>query len=320
MTDLFGSLLVDSLVPRWKHYALGTALFTWFVTAGLVLLAQPRIADVDSCDGWHMIVCWPLTHGTAGRWALAIGAGVVVVGTAALVNGLAPSLFATLAGANWPARAECWAAGRRRRHATRRAGLRTRFLDGKVYSKKTGSLRAQERWRHYPRVETEATRIGNTLAAAREHVLKAYGLNVAAVWGPLVTAMPDAARIRLAEHSNNVYLRTQQLLFALLTPLWLLIAVTAEWAWPSRLIVAGVLLLVSAVSIVFAWHRVCAMAEEYADHMEDLVMVYRRDLYAASGLGMPKTTAEERVIAEQLGRWLLNHRTTALPLTWSPPP
>lgn len=320
MTDLFGSLLVDSLVPRWKHYALGTALFAWFLTAGLVLLAQPGIADVDSCHGWHMVVCRPLAHGTAGQWALAIGAGVVVVGTAALVSALAPVTVATLAAANWPAVAERWAVLRRGRHATVRAKMRKRSYDGAAPSRKAGALRAQERLRRYPRFETEPTRIANSLTAAREHIRKAYGLNVASTWGALVIALPDTARTGLAEHSNNVYLRTQQLLLAYVTPLWLLIALTAEWPWRTRWIVATALLATTVTAALFSWRRLCSVIDDYADHMEDLVLVHRRGLYAASGLGLPKTTAEEQTIAENLSTWLVNHRTASLPLPWSAPP
>ncbi|WP_432969075.1 hypothetical protein [Dactylosporangium sp. CA-233914] len=326
MTDLLGTLIVDSIAPRWKHYAIGSVAVFWLGGAALLLLGWPELAHLGDCSGSAAALCRSEPPGGWRSWVVPATLIVVVIGTASLLHAAAQPLLAYCSGDDWPdlAAVRAWERRRRSAHARRRARLTSMWVERDEaewgWEARTGSY---ARWRRYPTGERRAgearvatTRPGNALAAARQRVYDIFGLDLGICWGPMLAAMPELGRTRVAEGATVVQLRVQQHGLALLTPAWVIVALAAPWPWRTRLAVAAALLVVAVVAIVATRLRMCTAIEGYADLVEDAVLVHRGALYAAAGVGLPGDSELERRAAARLTDWLTATNPAPVAFAW----
>lgn len=326
MTNLIGSLLINAIVPRWRQYALGSVLLLLLVSAGLLLAAHPALTDSAHCNGWRVPVCRPLQHGSTGRWALGIGAAVLVIATSSAAHAAADPLLALLTGAAWPdwKPVRRWAETRHQAHYETWQKLERQWTDpSPTVTGSAVAIRAYERWRCYPTkrmpgtgvVDMAPTLIGNIIAAGQQRVLDRHGLDLVVCWAPLTAALPESTRTELAEATNTLRLRLQHFALAMPTPVWPLIVVTSTWPWPWRVAAVAGASAVCATLLTSAWRRLRSAVADYVEFVEYLVLVHRTALYVAAGFGLPDSTLAEREIAQQL-RAALTDPLTDHPLIW----
>jgi hypothetical protein len=125
------------------------------------------------------------------------------------------------------------------------------------------------------------TRVGNTLRAAERRPEDKYGLDAVTLWPHLWQVIPETSRKEVgaarAALDSSVGAVCWGLLFLVFTPLtW--------WALPVGLAVAA--------SALFIW--VPSRAQVYADQVEALFDLYRRQLYDALRWPLPRNPDHER--------------------------
>jgi hypothetical protein len=125
------------------------------------------------------------------------------------------------------------------------------------------------------------TSVGNTLRAAERRPEDKYGLDAVTLWPHMWQVIPTTSRDDVGEAraalDNSVGAVCWGLLFLVFTPF-------SWWALPVGLAVAG--------AALFIW--VPSRAQVYADQLEALFDLYRRQLYNALRWPLPRDPDHER--------------------------
>jgi hypothetical protein len=239
---------------------------------------------------------------------LAVGGLIVVVGSAALVEGMQQAVLRWLEG-YWPRwllplgrLGRAWQVRRVRRLRRRYTALARRYAH----------LSPEER-AEYARLDAELhtypsdphllpTRLGNLLRAAEEHGYRRYRLVTGVIWPRLWLVLPKETREEItaarARMDGAVRLVIWSVLLAVWTPL----------AWGMPWWVCCGLAAAAALGGCVAWRHLGRMAGLYGDLLRAAVDVHRFALYETLHLPLPTSPVEERLIGEQATMWLWRGR------------
>ena len=293
----FWSAVGGKLADRWSAVA-GPAVVFW---AGGILA---WIYAGSSWDRLSRITDWLNDQKVGGQVAALLGALVVVVGSALVVQRLTTPMLRLLEG-YWPR----WAnrlTSRLRDQARKNAEVDDaswQQLQAELEEPAKVEQRAQQlselaeleqRRRHRPSVPERLlpTRIGNILRAAETRPYDNYGLEAVVVWPRLWLVLPDSARQELstarASLDSSVAAVIWALAFCAFTPL-------AWWAAP-----------VGAGIAVTGWRWwVPTRAEVFADLVEATYDLYRGTLYRQLRWPLPSRPADEQQSGKDLTKYLL---------------
>ncbi|KQR80332.1 hypothetical protein ASF98_18735 [Arthrobacter sp. Leaf337] len=283
MLTKFWEAMGGKLADRWLTVSVPALVF-WFGGA---------LAWLAGADDWVMALSeltrWMESLSVFGQLMmlflglLGIGASGVVVARATapalrLIEGYWPRVMRPLARL-FASKVE----ERMKNSVTRFSELERKSHEGRVSEDEVKEhARLDEEMRRRPaRPPYLPTSVGNTLRAAERRPEDKYGLDAVTVWPHLWQVMPETSRKEVgaarAALDSSVGAVCWGLLFLVFTPLtW--------WSLPIGLAVSA--------SALFIW--VPSRAQVYADQVEALFDLYRRQLYEALRWPLPRDPDHER--------------------------
>jgi hypothetical protein len=319
-------LLTTALTPRWRQYAIGSALAFLTIGAVLVWLAHPEILE-PSTKRWSSSATWVRSHPGVGPWVLGLSLSALTVALAAAAQFTAPPLLGLLAGSGWPdlRLVRWWAARSRSRHLKRWRAIRERFVSTPDDAEHRARRAADSaRLRRYPASartpalpDVAPTRLGNVLKAMHERIAARHGLRLEACWHPMLAVIPEDVRAVLEDRSAVLLLRTQQLLLSAAGVTWTGLAWASAPAARLSPIFAAAYLALAGVWLRLVMHRLTACLEEYCDLVEAVVTTHRGTLYRAVGRKPPADAAAEPADGAALNAYLVGRHEGSYPFSWS---
>ncbi|RLB76854.1 MAG: hypothetical protein DRH24_17215 [Deltaproteobacteria bacterium] len=295
----FWETAAESVAQKWGERLFSPALFFWALG---VVLAGTRA-------GWGPMLAWLQARSEALYVALAVGSLIVVVGSAALVEGMQLAALRWLEG-YWPRWLAPLSRLGRAWQARQVRSLRERYT---ALARRYDHLSPEEQ-AEYARLDAELhtypdesrllpTRLGNLLRAAEEYGYRRYRLATGVIWPRLWLVLPDETREEITAARARMDGAVRLVIWSVLLAVWTLLAWGMPW-W-----VCCGLAAVAALGGCLACRRLGRMAGLYGDLLRAAVDVHRFALYQALHLPLPASPAEERLVGEQATMWLWRGRS-----------
>jgi hypothetical protein len=134
------------------------------------------------------------------------------------------------------------------------------------------------------------TALGNMLRAAERRPRDRYGLESVDCWPRLWILLPEQARNDVAEARAGLNTAVRIFIWGALFIVWVV------WAWWA--------VVAAAVVVLYAYRWAISQAANYGDLLVSAFDLYRFSLYETLRWPLPKDTASEKAVGEQITQYL----------------
>jgi hypothetical protein len=144
------------------------------------------------------------------------------------------------------------------------------------------------------------TRLGNVLRTAERKPLEKYGLDAVICWPRLWMLLPDGVKKDIQESRTELNTAVRVWFWSVLFCGWAILAITPQGVeiprlWP---------IAVSMIIAYFTYSWALTAAKAYGEQIEASFDLYRQLLYQTLRFKVPTDLTKEKVIGEQLTRYL----------------